>query len=42
MAAIIDGEEVRDTIIMAVARVTDSKMVDDGSYNEKKAGVTIA
>jgi hypothetical protein len=28
MAAIIDGEEVRDTIIEAVARVTDGKMMD--------------
>jgi hypothetical protein len=42
IAAIIDGEEVRDTIIKAVVCVTDSKMVDDGSYNEKRAGVTIA
>ncbi|KAH7380217.1 general substrate transporter [Phaeosphaeria sp. MPI-PUGE-AT-0046c] len=28
MAAIIDGEEVRDTIIEAVARVTDGKMIE--------------
>jgi hypothetical protein len=42
MAAIIDGEEVRDTIIEAVARVTDSKMVDDVPYDEKRAGVTVA
>jgi hypothetical protein len=28
MAAIIDGEEVRDTIIEAVARVTDGKAME--------------
>lgn len=41
MAAIIDGEEVRDTIIEAVARVTDNKIVDEGFYNEKRAGATV-
>lgn len=42
MAAIIDGEEVRDTIVEAVARVTDSKMVEQrgGAVENKTPGVT--
>ncbi|KAF2004256.1 MFS general substrate transporter [Amniculicola lignicola CBS 123094] len=36
MAAIIDGEDVRDTIIEAVARVTDRK-VDDNTHHDHKS-----
>ncbi|KAH8723572.1 general substrate transporter [Phaeosphaeriaceae sp. PMI808] len=44
MAAIIDGEEVRDTIIEAVAKVTDGKAVDqrDEKIDDKKPRVVVA
>ena len=44
MAAIIDGEEVRDTIIEAVARVTDGKATHqrEDVMDDKKPHVIIA
>jgi hypothetical protein len=44
MAAIIDGEEVRDTIIEAVARVTDSKAVEqrEEMMDDKRPHVVVA
>jgi hypothetical protein len=44
MAAIIDGEEVRDTIIEAVARVTDGKVVTtrDEMSDDKRPHVVVA
>lgn len=44
MAAIIDGEEVRDTIVEAVARVTDGKMMKQraGAGGEKGPQVYVA
>jgi hypothetical protein len=44
MAAIIDGEEVRDTIIEAVARVTDGKMMDqrEDVMDDKRPHVVVA
>jgi hypothetical protein len=44
MAAIIDGEEVRDTIIEAVARVTDGKAVEQRSdmMDDKRPHVVVA
>jgi hypothetical protein len=44
MAAIIDGEEVRDTIIEAVARVTDGKAVDqrEDVMDDKRPHVAVA
>jgi len=41
MAAIIDGEEVRDTITEAVARVTDGKVVEEEPH-EKRPTVVVA
>ena len=41
MAAIIDGEEVRDTITEAVARVTDGKVVEEEPH-EKRPAVVVA
>jgi hypothetical protein len=39
MAAIIDGEEVRDTIVEAVARATDSKVmqIEETTVENKKS-----
>jgi hypothetical protein len=44
MAAIIDGEEVRDTIIEAVARVTDGKALDqrEVTMDDKRPHVAVA
>jgi hypothetical protein len=44
MAAIIDGEEVRDTIIEAVARVTDGKAVEQRQdmMDDKRPHVVVA
>jgi hypothetical protein len=44
MAVIIDGEEVRDTIIEAVARVTDGKMIDqrEDVMDDKRPHVVVA
>jgi hypothetical protein len=44
MAAIIDGEEVRDTIIEAVARVTDGKALDqrEATMDDKRPHVAVA
>jgi hypothetical protein len=44
MAAIIDGEEVRDTIIEAVARVTEGKAVDqrEDVFHDKSPRVAVA
>lgn len=44
MAAIIDGEEARDTIIEAVARATDGKAVEkhEEVYQDKRPQVTVA
>jgi hypothetical protein len=44
MAAIIDGEEVRDTIIEAVARVTDGKAMHqhEDAMDDKRPHVIVA
>jgi hypothetical protein len=44
MAAIIDGEEVRDTIIEAVARVTEGKAGDqrEDVFGDKSPRVAVA
>lgn len=44
MAAIIDGEEVRDTIVEAVARVTDGKVMEQRAEaaDGKTPGVYVA
>jgi len=44
MAAIIDGEEVRDTIIEAVARVTDGKAIHqrEDAMDDKRPHVIVA
>jgi hypothetical protein len=44
MAAIIDGEEVRDTIIEAVARVTDGKAMEqrEDAMDDKRPQVVVA
>jgi hypothetical protein len=44
MAAIIDGEEVRDTIIEAVARVTDGKALNqrEDATDDKRPHVVVA
>jgi hypothetical protein len=44
MAVIIDGEEVRDTIIEAVARVTEGKAMDqrEDVFHDKSPRVAVA